>query len=359
MKAIDYGRLACDTMMSTYKEEWELPPSQRFHYHQGVFLSGMEKIYLATGEKKYYDFIKRWVDFFVQPDGEICRLQNRTELDDWQASRLLFNLYKETGDKRYKAVLDRAVKYITAWPVTEQKGFWHMYDKPHQMWLDGLYMAGSVLVPYAAQFGRTDLFDIMHRQMLIMFEYIRDEKTGLLYHACDFSKKMPWADPETGRSSMFWGRAMGWVVLEIADMLDDIPGNYERRDDFIKNLSSLLKAICRYQDNNTGLWYQVVDKPGALGNWTEASCSALFAYALHKAVRMGYIENKYKENAQKAYNGLIDGVTVNDGKLTLPSICIGTMVGDYEYYVTRPSRSNDLHGMGAFIMMCEEFNRDV
>ncbi|MBE5040800.1 glycoside hydrolase family 88/105 protein [Ructibacterium gallinarum] len=303
MNAIDYGKLACDTIMADFKPA-NLRPLRRFHYHQGVFLSGMEKIYLATGEEKYYNYIKEWADFCILPDGEV-KFQNRTELDDWQASRLLFNLYKTTGKKQYKMVLDRAVQYITNWPVTEQGGFWHMYDKPHQMWLDGLYMAGSVLVPYAAAFGREDLFDLMHRQMTIMFQYLRDEKTGLLYHACDFSKNMDWSDPTTGRSSIFWGRAMGWVALEIVDMLDDIPAQYPKRQDFVDNLASLLKAICNYQDKNSGLWYQVVDRPGTLGNWTEASCSALFTYAIHKAVRLGYLEAEYAEVAKRGYQGLI------------------------------------------------------
>ncbi|WP_264175783.1 glycoside hydrolase family 88 protein [Ructibacterium gallinarum] len=53
----------------------------------------------------------------------------------------------------------------------------------------------------------------------------------------------------------------------------------------------------------------------------------------------------------------IDGVTVKENRLTLPSICIGTMVGSYDYYVDRPKEKNDLHGIGAFVMMCEECSR--
>lgn len=352
MNAIEYARMACDTMMADFGAV-ALPPLRRFHYHQGVFLSGVEKVYKATGDERYYDYIKEWVDFCVLPDGEV-KFHNRTELDDWQASRLLLNIYKRTGEQRYKTVLDHAVQYITNWPTTEQGGFWHMYDKPHQMWLDGLYMAGSVLVPYGAEFNRPDLFDLMHKQMMLMFKYIRDEKTGLLYHACDFSKKMPWSNPETGLSEIFWGRAMGWVALEVVDMLDDIPADYPNRQDFVDNLRSLLKALCPYQDPNSGLWYQVVDRPGALGNWTEASCSALFTYAIHKAVRLGYLEPEYMEAAKRGYEGLVSSVTIKDGKLMLPSICIGTMVGDYDFYANRPRVVNDLHGMGAFIMMCEE-----
>ena len=355
MKAIDYAKMACDTMMEDFEPE-KLRPLRRFHYHQGVFLSGMEKLYLATGDEKYYNYIKSWVDFCVMPDADI-KFHNRTELDDLQATRLFFEIYRKTGDEKYKIILDRHVDYIKHWKTTPEGGFWHMYDKPDQMWLDGLYMAGCVLAQYGAEFNDAECFDIMHHQMMLMWNNIRDEKTGLMYHACDFSKKMPWADPKTGCSSVFWGRAIGWVALIITDMLDFIPKDYEKREDFEKNINALLKAIIKYQDERSGLWYQVVDKGGALGNWTEASCSALFTYAINKAVRMGYLEKEYQKNADKGYEGLISGLILKDGKLYLPSICIGTMVGDYEFYVERPRETNDLHGMGAFIMMCEECGR--
>ena len=355
MKAIDYAKMACDTMMDSFALE-KLRPLRRFHYHQGVFLSGMEKVYLATGEEKYYNYIKQWIDFCVMPDATI-QFYNRTELDDLQATRLLFEAYRKTGDEKYKTIIDRHVNYIKNWKTTPEGGFWHMYDKPDQMWLDGLYMAGSVLSQYGYEFNDRECFDIMHRQMMLMWNNIRDEKTGLMYHACDFSKKMPWADPETGCSSIFWGRAIGWVALIIVDMLDFIPEDYEKRSDFINNINALLKAIARYQDANSGLWYQVVDKGGSLGNWTEASCSALFTYAINKAVRMGYLEKEYQSAADKGYKGLTDSVVIKDGKLYLHSICIGTMVGDYQFYVERPREVNDLHGMGAFLMMCEECSR--
>ncbi len=355
MKAIDYAKMACDTMMEAFAPQ-KLRPLRRFHYHQGVFLSGMEKVYLATGDEKYYNYIKQWIDFCVMPDATI-QFYNRTELDDLQATRLLFEAYRKTGDERYKTIIDRHVNYIKNWKTTPDGGFWHMYDKPDQMWLDGLYMAGSVLSQYGYEFDDKECFDIMHRQMMLMWNNIRDEKTGLMYHACDFSKKMPWANPETGCSSIFWGRAIGWVALIIVDMLDFIPKDYEKRADFVNNINALLKAIARYQDPNSGLWYQVVDKGGCLGNWTEASCSALFTYAINKAVRMGYLEKEYQPAADKGYKGLTDSVVITDGKLYLHSICIGTMVGDYQFYVERPREVNDLHGMGAFLMMCEECSR--
>ncbi|MDL2302671.1 hypothetical protein LJC58_10040 [Lachnospiraceae bacterium OttesenSCG-928-D06] len=44
-KSVDYAKMACDTMIRKYKAE-DLPPKGHFHYHQGVFLSGMYQTYL-------------------------------------------------------------------------------------------------------------------------------------------------------------------------------------------------------------------------------------------------------------------------------------------------------------------------
>ena len=352
---IDYAKMACDTKMRMPAED--LPPKGCFHYHAGVFLRGMQKTYELCGDSKYYDYAKKWVDSQICEDGTIIK-HNSNHFDDLMAGCLLFMLDRNENDSRYKKALDTLVSDLNGWKKNAKGGYWHKQDvTPDQMWLDGLYMAGSVLSQYGYEFDDKECFDIMHRQMMLMWNNIRDEKTGLMYHACDFSKKMPWANPETGCSSIFWGRAIGWVALIIVDMLDFIPKDYEKRADFVNNINALLKAIARYQDPNSGLWYQVVDKGGCLGNWTEASCSALFTYAINKAVRMGYLEKEYQSAADKGYKGLTDSVVITDGKLYLHSICIGTMVGDYQFYVERPREVNDLHGMGAFLMMCEECSR--
>jgi unsaturated rhamnogalacturonyl hydrolase len=185
--------------------------------------------------------------------------------------------------------------------------------------------------------------------------HIRDPKTGLYYHAWDYSKKAPWADPKTGLSPEFWGRAIGWFAVAIVDMLDYIPQDYANRQEFIDTVRDLLIALARYQDEKSGLWYQVVDKGNRKENWTEASCSALIVYALSKAVRMGYLGSEYKKHADKGCRGIIETTEITaDGSLRIPNICEGTCLGDYDFYINRKREVNDLHGVGAFVLMCTE-----
>src|SRR6185437_11098590 len=107
------------------------------------------------------------------------------------------------------------------------------------------------------------------------------------------------------------------------------------------------------QDADSGLWYQIVDKGDREDNWLESSCSALFIYTIAKSIKAGYVDHTYQEIVEKAYNGLLNQmVTVDESTLTLSGICIGTSAGEYDYYVSRPTSENDLHGMGAFILAC-------
>lgn len=352
---IEYAKLACDTMMSKFKAE-ELPPEKLFHYHQGVFLSGMERTYLATGEQKYSDYIKAWVDSIVYEDGSMHEY-DKTRLDDLQPGILLFRLYHETGDKRYKIVIENIADILKHWYVNDEGGFWHKECHPNQMWLDGLYMAGPFMTMYGKEYSDSSRFDVMLTQTRLMTKHNRDNETGLLYHACDCSKEEDWADEKSGCSPCFWGRAMGWYAVAILDMLDYLPEDFYGRAEMLEYLTEFLTAVEKYQDKKEGLWYQLVDKTDDPQNWFETSCSALFVYAFAKAVRKGYISKKFKDAAVKGYNGVINKLIINDDKTVIvPDICVGTGVGDYQFYIDRPVCENDLHGMGAFVLMCTEYD---
>lgn len=359
LTALDYAKMGCDTLINKFTVD-KLPPEKKFHYHQGVFLSGMERTYFLSKEKKYRDYIKGYVDTYIDENGNVSGC-DVTQFDDMQPAILLFSLYEETGDERYKKVLDSFVPHVEKWPKNARGGFWHKFEHPNQMWLDGLYMIGPYHAMYAAKFGKDYFFEVAYRQMKLMTENMRDEKTGLLYHAWDDSKVEPWADKETGLSSQFWGRAIGWYAVAILDILDYFPENDKRRDEFVKAEIDIINAIIKFQDEGTGLWCQVVDKPHEEGNWFEVSCSCLFTYAIAKAIKKGIIGWDYIKYMHKGYDGVISVVQTDPdkGELYLDKVCVGTCVGDYDYYINRDTVKNDLHGMGAFILMCTEYYETV
>lgn len=350
--ALWYGEKACNTIMRKY-EAAKLPPVDRFHYHQGVFLSGMYKIYSLTKNEDYFDYIKGLVDSQIDEEGNIKNYDDG-QLDDMQSGILLYPLMDRTGDPRYKTALDRIVPKIYDFPKTEEGGFWHMRTLPHQMWLDGLYMGGPICAEYGYRYHKPEYTELVIKQILLMISKTRDSRTGLLYHAWDESRSEVWADKETGCSPEFWGRSVGWVPVAILDDLDFISRDHPKYGTICQSLCSLLDAVCKVQSSE-GRWYQVLDKGDTEGNWLETSCSCLFTAALCKAIRKGILDKKYFQYAKKGYEAVIHSLEWAGDDILIGNVCIGTGVGDYRHYCDRPVVVNDLHGMGAFLIMCAEY----
>jgi len=352
-KPIDYAIQACETMMRKFPDAGQLPPTERFHYHQGVFLSGVQKTYELTGDKRFLEYSKRYIDTYVDDLGYIS-YNHPAEMDDIQPGILMYLLYDETKDERYRNALGILAREIMQMPKNPDGGFWHKGHCVHQMWLDGLYMGGPIIAEYGARFNKPECIDEVCKQILLMERHTKDPETGLFFHAYDDSREAEWADPETGLSHEFWGRSIGWMPVAVMDDLDFIPEDHLLRKEVVRMVTELLENVCKYQDPVDGRWYQVVNKGDQPDNWHENSCSALFSAALFKAVRKGILPEKYLENAWKAYEGVIASLEFDGEDLLFGHVCIGTGVGDYTHYINRPCSTNDLHGMGAFLLMCAE-----
>jgi len=346
-----WARAACAALMEKYPAAVELPPARRWHYHQGVFLCGMEQLWERTREAKYDEYIRAYVDGLVDPFGNFPYA--RDELDAIQPGLLLFRLDDGSPNGKYRIAARKLRGLFDTLHRTAEGGFWHKDKYPYQMWLDGLYMGGVFALKYAAAHGEPELRKLVLHQERLMRIHMKDEASGLLYHAWDEKRAAAWAHPDTGCSPEFWARSIGWYVLALAEFLELLPEEEPGREEIAASLQDVLHALIRYQDLRTGLWHQVVDKGGLSDNWLETSGTSLFVYAMAKAVRLGIAGADVITSAKAGYQGLIDTIRVDgEGRFELPLICIGTSAGDYENYVTRPTSTNDLHGVGAFVMAC-------
>ena len=345
---LDIAESAAISLMNTYTPG-QLPPANYWHYHQGVYLYGVQRVWERTGKQDYFDYFKAYVDLLVDEYGNL--LFARDELDSIQAGILLYPLYKKTGDEKYKLAATKLRNLFTTFNKTKEGGFWHKDKYPYQMWLDGLFMGGPFALMYNQAFDEPELVNMVLYQERLMRKYMKDENSGLLYHAWDETRNMQWADSKTGCSPEFWGRSVGWYGTALIDILDILPENHEGRSELIESLQSLIQAYAKYQDLESGLWYQIVDKGDQKDNWLESSCSSLFVYTIASALERGYITSDYLKVAERGYEGLIRYmIDMTEGHLTMKGICIGTSAGVYDYYVSRPTSKNDLHGVGAFIL---------
>ncbi|GAB2557071.1 glycoside hydrolase family 88/105 protein [Gracilibacillus alcaliphilus] len=345
--ALGWAKKACDTLMDTYQPV-QLPPANRWHYHQGVFLCGVQDLYQLTGEERYYQYYKEYVDQLIDEEGNFYFA--RSELDAIQPGLLLLPLYEKTKARKYRAAASKLRYLLNTLNKTKEGGFWHKDKYPYQMWLDGLYMAGPFAIRYGQMFDEPELIELVIKQESLMRKHTQKEN-GLYYHGYDESKQTPWST-EKGHAPEVWGRALGWYAMVTVNFIEMLPSDHPKVEEWKEVVQQLIEALITFQDEETGLWYQVVDKPNEPNNYLESSCSCLFIYAIAKAVHKGYVNTAFLQKAEKGYRGLLEHKVAVDqaGQFKLHDICIGTSIGTYDYYVERETSTNDLHGVGAFVL---------
>jgi unsaturated rhamnogalacturonyl hydrolase len=337
----------------------------KWDYVSGTIFEGFEEVWRTTGDDKYYNYINKSVSGLVKTNGDITGYDvAEYNIDDVKEGTEILTIYKQINNPAYKLAAENIREQFYGHPRTNEGGFWHKKIYPWQMWLDGLYMGCPFYTEYGRLFNEPDIYDDVMHQITQMEKHARDSVTGLLYHGWDESRTQAWADPVTGRSPCFWGRAMGWYAMAIVDVLDFLPENHEYRDTIIGVFQRLAKAIADYQDPEKKVWWQVLDRGGDENNYTESSASCMFVYALAKAIRLCYIDQSYLQVVMDGYNGILNEFIEEnqDGTINLTKTCSGAGLGgspyrdgSYEYYTqVALYRKNDGKGMGPFMMASAE-----
>lgn len=342
---------------------YSLSKSQ-WHYKDGLLFKGIYHLWQQTGDSHYWQSLAAYVNRYVNTSGTIDTYSlEEYSIDQINPGKLLFPLYKATGQERYHKAIWLLREQLRRHPRTHEGGFWHKQIYPFQMWLDGIYMGTPFYAEFAATFDEPAAFDDVAFQIIAIEKHTRDPRTGLLYHAWDESRQQRWADPVTGCSPHFWSRAIGWYLMAIVDVLDHFPKEHVARQKFLDIFHGTLTAIAHMQDKATGLWWQVLDQGDRPGNYLEASGTCMVVYAIAKGVRNGYIDESWLPIATKGFQGLLNHlVTIDDkGQIDLHGVCSSAGLGgnpyrdgSFEYYVSEPIATNDLHGVGAFILAAVE-----
>ncbi len=334
-----------------------------WNYIDGCMITALMEIAAIKGDEKYFDFSERFIDYYVSEDGSILGYDvEKYNLDDVNEGKVLFELYERTGKEKYRLAIERQWQHLLAQPRTVTGNFWHKLIYPNQIWLDGIYMAQVFSAKYARYYGGRDYSDVL-AQIKNVRKYMFDETAGLYYHGLDCSRSIFWADKETGLSRNFWLRAIGWFAVAIVDIIEIIDG--EARREIADIFSELMRNILRYRDNNSKMYYQVVNMQGKEGNYLETSGSSMIAYAMMKGARLGVLDEEYHAFGKETFEGICSRYLDfdADGKLSLGGICLVAGLGpenntrrdgSYEYYISEPVVQNDAKGVAPFVLCYTE-----
>ena len=385
----------------TYSEMQRVPKSflldfstqPKWSYVMGIELEGMLDTYLTYGGETIRKYCQEYTDTMINEKGDIRGYDILDyNLDNIRTGHFVTRMYNLYPEPKNKIAINTMMKQLQNQPRTiADKVFWHKAIYAYQVWIDGIFMG----LPFRCLTAPTQLkpkdavkiYDDAVNQLTITYQRTLDPKTGLNRHAYDETRDAFWSDNETGLSQHCWGRAQGWYSMALIEVLDALPESYSRRAEVLDLLKKDLDAVIKWQDKNTGTWYQVMDAPAREGNYLESTCTAMFAYVLLKAFNKGYVGEQYRDAGIKAYKGIINNmIRVNaDKTISLTNCCsvagLGpaatTQVieamkkvnpkgsvnenrrrdGSYAYYLDEPIRDNDAKGVGPFIWASLEMEK--
>ncbi|WP_289660901.1 glycoside hydrolase family 88/105 protein [Flavobacterium panacagri] len=356
------------TILNRYPQAWKLDENEKpkWDYKMGFVLSGFEKLYQKTNDKKYLNYIKEYVDEMIDSTGNIKKYDAKVyNIDYLNPGKLLFNLYEITKDSRYFEIIGKLRTQLETQPRTASGGFWHKQIYPNQMWIDGLYMAEPFYTQFTVKYEKGKSLDDVAKQFELVQNHLVDKKTGLVYQAWDESKEIGWADKQTGTSPTIWGRGIGWYMVALVETLDYFPKSHPKYKVLVGYLNQIAKNVNQYK-SESGLWYQVADKPEKFGNYVEPSASGMIIYAFAKGTNRGYLGGSYKSTAKKSFESFIKEFIKVDKKGEINVLNVSSNVGlggkpfrdgTNEYYLTAKTKENGAIGLGAFLLAAVELDK--
>ena len=312
-----------------------------YTYVHGYAFEAFDRLYDATGDGRFLDYIRDYIDHFVDRDGHY-RGGALTNLDNFMTGSAFCTLYRRTGDEKYRTAATQILSAVEGYPSCDGQ-FWHGNKSP-AMWIDGVFMMQMFLIRYAQHIGRSEYcYDIACRNVLAAAKHLQ-RPDGLLLHAWTTTPdKVAWADPDTGLSPESWSEGMGWYVLVTAELLAVLPRSHKDYGAIADIYRRMALGLKQTQDPRTGGWFMVVDKGDNPVNFIDPSGTAMFVYAIRRGVELGLLPGKqYLPVAQDGYRCLYPFIVVNDhGLLDVVGGCDGVPVKkDFLSYVTIPKMTN-------------------
>ncbi len=325
--------------------------TNHFSWQAGYIMFAMEKLWKASGDSVFFNYIKRYVDQQVDDKGNIPGFVPDA-LDNFLPGYTILFMYEQTHSEKYKIAAQTIRKGFHTYPRNSNGLFWHAYWAKNQVWVDGVFMGQIFLSRYAELIGDQEYAYNEITKQIVTVADLCQKPNGLLLHGWDESKKTSWADKTTGLAPEVWSEGLGWYAVLLAEIFDHFPKDHPGYEKIFAIHQRLCQGLKTVQDSNTGMWCQVVDKPYEAGNWNETSGTGMYMYLLNRSVKTGLLPAiKFTPVTEKAYQGIIKKAKVNDrGFIDLIDCSSIGIQNNYQEYINQPKEVSPFAAFGSFIL---------
>ncbi len=321
-------------------------------YEWGVTYAAMLAAGQSTGDKAYTDYTMNRFRFLAEVAPDFKRLMNDYGVIDPQMKQLLTPhalddagamcaamIKAQLADKQIdlRPIIDNYMNYIMYKEYRLSDGtFARNRPQENTVWLDDMFMAVPAIVQMGKLTGEVKYYNEAVKQILQFSKRMFVPEKGLYRHG--------WVEGMSDHPAFHWGRANGWAILTLTEVLDVLPENHPGYEEVLNQLRAHIKGLAACQSGE-GFWHQLLDRNDS---YLETSATAIYVYCFAHAINKGWIDPvAYGPVAQLGWHAVSSKI---NAKGEVEGTCVGTgMAFDPAFYYYRPVNVYAAHGYGPVI----------
>lgn len=323
-------------------------------YEWGVTYSAMLTAFEVTGDSAYINYVTQRFDFIAaiaplfqklitegkQIDPQMQQILTPKALDDAGAvCTAMIKAKLKDSSLNLDALIENYMDFILNKEYRLADGtFARTRPQYNSVWLDDMFMGIPPIVYYSkyAEQEQDKYISEAVKQVLQFSDRMWVAEKKLFRHG--------WVESMTDHPAFFWGRANGWALLTICEVLDVLPEDHAEREKILNLLQEHIRGLASLQSGD-GFWHQLLDREDS---YLETSATAIYVYCIAHAINNGWIDAQaYGAVALLGWNAVstkINSIGQVEGT------CVGTGMGfDPAFYYYRPVNSSAAHGYGPVI----------
>lgn len=323
-------------------------------YEWGVTYSAMLAAAEATGDASYLNYVKERFNFLaaVAPhfrkvleasgniDPQMKQILTPHALDDAGAvCAAMEKMQIKDSSIDLKPLIENYMDFILHKEYRLADGTFARTRPQHNtLWLDDMFMGIPPIAWYSQLAGDKKQACLAEsvRQILQFADRMWVPEKKLFRHG--------WVEGMQDHPAFHWGRANGWALLTMCEVLDVLPENYPQRDEIMQLFREHVRGLAACQSGE-GFWHQLLDRNDS---YLETSATAIYVYCIAHAINKGWLDAMaYGPVAQLGWHAV--STQIND-EGQVEGTCVGTgMAFDPAFYYYRPVNVYAAHGYGPVI----------